>query len=133
MAGPAAKLLALVTVWTDGVGGNDVATPFPAAQGRTEYTGPHYDAPGVRLGFPDGDVDPAQANGFVADFHDDLVAALLDDGVPRATTQNVGDVIETAGPPAGTDHERAQCSTSRYIALCAQSVRSPGCKFNAAR
>jgi len=109
----AGEILPFLTVGTDRVGGGDLL-PFPAAQGGAEDPGANDDAPAIGRRVAHGDVDAADPHRFLANFEDDFaVGGFIDDGVPRAPTQDVGNVVEAAGPPAGTSHERAQCSTSR--------------------
>src|SRR5437016_13178478 len=111
--GLVAEVLPLLAVGTDGVRGGDLR-PFPAAEGRAEHSGADDDAPMVGGHVADGDVDAAEADRLVADLDDDFaVRSFVDDGIPRPTTQDVGDVVEASGPAPGRDHEGAQCSTSR--------------------
>src|SRR4051812_43048969 len=113
--GLAGEVLALLAVRADGVGGRDLL-PFPAPEGGTEQSGPDDDAPLIGRGIADGKIDAAHAHGFFADFDDHFaIVRFIDDRVPRATAEDVGDVVETARPTTRIRwgrHERGQCSTS---------------------
>src|SRR6059036_3857684 len=98
--GLAAEILTLLALGTDGVGLGDFL-PFPAAQGRAEQTGPYHDAPAVGGRLAHSEVDAADTHRFLAHFDDDFpVISFVDDGVPRAAPQNVGDVVQTSRPTA---------------------------------
>src|SRR5574341_2191764 len=99
-------ILPFLAMRTDGVGGGNLL-PFPAAQGRAEDARARDDAPLIGRRVAHGNVDAADAHRLLADFEHDLaVGGFIDDGVPRAPAQDVGNVVEAAGPPAGTSHER---------------------------
>src|SRR5437660_12709288 len=127
----AREVLALVAIRTDGVG-RDHVLPFPAAEGRAEHTSSHDDTPAIGGGIAHGDIDAAEPDRLLPHFNDALAGGCFDDGIPGASTEHVGDIIQTSRPPDGTAHAAAQCSTSRYIALCARSARLSDCKSSAA-
>ena len=97
----AGKILPLVTVRADGVGHRG-PLPFPAAQGRSEHAGPHDDAPVIGSRLAHVDVDAADAHLSLADFEHNLVAAFVQNGIPGAPAQHVGNVIEAARPTTGS-------------------------------
>src|SRR6266487_5460440 len=130
----AAEILPLLAMGTDTVRRRDLL-PFPAAEGGAEQAGARHDAPLVRGRVADGDIDAADPHRFLAHLeHDFPVGGFFDDRVPGAAPQHVGDIIEAPGPSAWSrgSHRRAECSTPRYIALCARSERSHGCRSSAA-
>src|SRR6267378_1205214 len=114
----ALEILTLLAMRTDGVRRRDLL-PFPAAQGGAEQAGARHDAPLVRWRVADGDVDAADPHRFLPDLeHDFSVGGFVNDRVPCAAPQYVGDVIEAAGPSTwsvgrGGNHRRAECSTPR--------------------
>src|SRR2546423_6395974 len=100
----AAEVLALVTVRANAVRGDHVL-PSPAPQRGTQHAGAHDDAPVVGRGLAHGDVDAADTHRLLTHFdHHFAVGRFVDDRIPRAATQHVGDVVEAAGPPAWSDH-----------------------------
>src|SRR5712671_5793028 len=87
----AAEVLPLLAVRTDGVRRRDLL-PFPAAQGRAEQAGARHDAPLIRWRLADRDIDTADPHRLLADLEHDLaVVRFVDDRVPCAATQDVGD------------------------------------------
>src|SRR5438309_6404643 len=117
--GLAAEILPLLALRTDGVRGSDLL-PFPAAQGGAEHARADDDTPLIGGCFTNGDVDAADTHRFLADFDDHLVVVtVVDDLVPRAATQHVGDVVKAPGPSVRArgrrrtrGHEGGQSSTS---------------------
>lgn len=126
LVGFAGEILPLLAVRADGVRRGDLL-PFPAAEGGSQHAGADHDAPAIGRRIADGDIDPADANRPLAHLnHNFPVVCLIDNRIPRAAPQNVGDVIEAACPSTGSrdrrrrggrggrggHHERGQFSTS---------------------
>jgi len=96
------KVLALVAVRADGIGGHDV---LPAPERGSEYAGPDDDAPMIGRDVTHADIDAREAHGLLAHLdHHLAVPRLLEDGVPGPAAEDIRHVVEASGPADRTRH-----------------------------